>query len=218
MKFKLPQILLVTTSLLMPCVSPLHAADSVSITAPATAPDAVLEFNVRGMLAAHRNMDFQNLVVKVQHGSVLLMGQARNVNQKKLATQYIKAVEGVTAVINDLIVISASEHQPAGQIVPMTDADITARVKQVLLYHRASYAETTNIETRNGVVHFSSKILKPEDRDLVGMLVADTVGVKYMIDADDGITAYCADPSRMQHMQAEQLALSLDGGCAIAAK
>jgi osmotically-inducible protein OsmY len=211
MKFKLPHMLIVTTSLLLPFMMPLQAEQIVT-PAPATeSASQTLELKVRGMLAAHRDMNFDNLVVKAHNGSILLMGQAHSLSQKKLATHYAESVEGVTTVTNNLTVAPPKVQKAAALVEPLSDADITAKVQQVLQYHRAHYAKIAQVETRNGVVLFSCKSMKPKDRDLVGMLVADTVGVKYMIDADDGVTAYCADPARVQPMANEQLASTLGG-------
>jgi osmotically-inducible protein OsmY len=58
------------------------------------------------------------------------------------------------------------------------DASITAQVKIMLLYHRATSALNTSVTTSKGVVTLGGKTTNAADRELATKLVGDINGVK----------------------------------------
>jgi hyperosmotically inducible protein len=61
------------------------------------------------------------------------------------------------------------------------DASITAQVKISLLFHRATSAINTKVETTDGVVTVSGTARNAAEKDLVTKLVTDINGVKSVV-------------------------------------
>lgn len=175
---------------------------------PATIPCVATAASVRGMLAIHRDMEFRSLEVKIQAGTAVLQGQACSRRQRNLITQYVMCVGGVDTVQNDMTVGEGADAQPGIQKECVDDASITAQVKMVLKCRRSSIPQALHFTTRCGVVHFSGNRMTASEKDQIGMLVSGINGVKYMINSDDGLVAYCTDPSRMKTSTVAQTAMT----------
>jgi len=173
-------------------------------------PEEAIKTKVRGMLAIHRNMDIPNLHVTMQNGTTLLLGQVDNPNQKKLITQYVKSIEGVNAVQNDMTVGVADDSQFETKSQDVDDPSITAQVKLALQYRHSNSPVSLNFRTRSGVVHFSENNMTTSEKDFIGMLVSGINGVKSVIDTDVGIVAYCTYPNRIHNSIVEQVAVISD--------
>ena len=171
-------------------------------------PEEAIKTKVRGMLAIHRDMDIPKLNVKIRDGTIVLLGQVDNPGQKKLITQYVKSIEGVNAVQNDMTVGVVDDSLFETKSEGIDDASITAQVKLALQYRHSNFAKSLNFKTRSGVVYFSGNNLTTSEKDLIGMLVSGINGVKSMIDTDVGIVAYCTYPDRIHHSIVEQMAVT----------
>ncbi len=176
--------------------------------AVAGSPDALVGARVKLDLLSHRNLSACKTDVQVKDGIVTLSGEAANQAQIDLATEYIKDVEGVKDVKNDMTV-SEAERTPgdktmgekagdvgkkigdtasgvgkkigntASDVVEwMDDASITALVKGTLLYHRSTSGLNTKVETTEGVVTLSGSAKNPSEKELASKFVEDVYGVK----------------------------------------
>ena len=170
--------------------------------------DEVIISKVRGMLAVHRDMNFPELNITIRNGTVLLIGQVDNPGQKKLITQYVKSIEGVDAVQNDMTVGVADDSPFETKSEVVDDPSITAQVKMALQYRHSNVSQLLNFKTRSGVVYFGGNNITTSERDLIGMLVSSINGVKSMIDTDVGIVAYVTYPGRIHNSIVEQLAVT----------
>jgi hyperosmotically inducible protein len=133
----------------------------------------------------------------VKDGIVTLRGEATSQAQIDLTTEYIRDVEGVKDVKNDMTV-SEAHRTPAektmgekagdvGKKIGNTasdvgewidDASITALVKATLLYHRSTSALNTKVETIEGVVNLGGTARNASEKDLATKFVQDVHGVK----------------------------------------
>ena len=110
-------------------------------------------------------------------GVVSLRGDADNQAQKDLTTEYVKDIEGVRDVDNQMTVRSGSaQTRTEAMRDKIDDASITAQVKMTLLGHRSTSAFRTKVETRNGVVSLTGKAKSAAEIDLVTKLVSDVKG------------------------------------------
>lgn len=146
--------------------------------APPTAnSDAWLREQVKITLSFHRSVSASTTEVDVKDGIVTLRGPAANMAQKELTTEYVKDVEGVKAVANDMAVVkAAAKARTAAEKID--DASITAQVKMALLLHHSTSAITTSITTKLGVVTVGGKAKNTAEKKLVTKLVSDIAGVK----------------------------------------
>ena len=144
---------------------------------PAKNSDAWLTTKVKSTLLFHRSV---SAITKVntKDGIVTLQGDATTQAQKDLTTEYVKDVEGVKDVNNEMTVSKSSKKTNRTTGEKIDDASITALVKTTLLYHRSTSALNTKVTTKNGVVTLSGKAKNESEKDLATKLVDDVHGVK----------------------------------------
>ena len=146
--------------------------------------DAWLMAKVKTTLLYHRSVSGIKTEVEVKDGVVILRGDAENLAQKDLATEYAKDIEGVKKVKNEMTVTKAEKEiskeaknmRTAGDKID--DASITAMVKTTLLYHRSTSGLQTKVETKNGVVTLSGKAKNAAEKDLATKFAKDVNGVE----------------------------------------
>ncbi len=144
---------------------------------PAEKSDAWLKAKVKTTLLFHRNVSAMT-EVSTKDGTVTLQGDATSQAQKDLTTEYVKDVEGVKDVKNDMTVTKTAKttEQTTGEKID--DASITAQIKMSLLFHRSTSALNTIVATNFGAVTLSGKARNAAEKDLVTKLVNDIKGVK----------------------------------------
>lgn len=162
----------------------------------AKSSDAVIFSRVRLAIMSHRTLRGVDVRFIVENGVVSISGMAMNTAQIDLTTEYIKDVEGVKDVKNDMGVMneqSSTEKSMgekvgdvgkkigdnAGNVVELIDdASITALVKATLMYHRSTSALNTRVATGDGVVTLSGTAKNESARELATQVVQDVHGVK----------------------------------------
>lgn len=138
--------------------------------------DAWLFTKVKTALLFHRNVSSLTEVT-VQNSVVTLRGKASSDAEKDLTGEYVKDVEGVKDVKNEMTVkASAKKKESMGDKID--DASVTAQVKVALLAHRSTSAIKTHVETNAGTVTLSGKAANGAEKDLVTKIVSDIDGVK----------------------------------------
>lgn len=151
--------------------------------------DPWLITKVKSTLLFHRNVSATGTEVFSEDGTITLKGEAASQAQKDLTTEYVKDVEGVKKVKNEMTVLSAVKkpvgkkigEKADGVIESIDDASITAMVKSTLLYHRSTSALKTTVETKDGVVRLGGKAGNATIRDLTTKIVNDVHGVNKVI-------------------------------------
>ena len=144
---------------------------------PSANSDAWLREKVNATLLFNRSMNARSTEVDVKDGVVTVRGNVGSLAQKELATEYVRDVAGVKDVNNEMTVTDGKkEEQTMGQKID--DASITAQVKMMLLYHRATSAINTKVETDRGVVSLYGKASSLTEVNLATKLANDVNGVK----------------------------------------
>lgn len=166
----------------------------------ASGADALVSARVKLELSSHRNLSATKTDVQVKDGIVTLRGEAASPAQIDLTTEYVRDVEGVKDVKNDMTVSEAHKTpaektmgEKTGDVAKKTgdtassvgewidDASITALVKATLLYHRSTSALNTKVETLEGVVTLGGTARNAAEKDLASKLVNDVHGVKSVV-------------------------------------
>jgi osmotically-inducible protein OsmY len=143
---------------------------------PAKNSDAWLTTKVKTTLLFHRSVSAMT-EINTKNGIVTLRGDASSQAQKDLTTEYVKDVEGVKDVNNEMTVTKSSKTtRTVGEKID--DASITAQVKMTLLYHRSTSALNTKVETKDGVVTLSGNAGNEAEMNLATKLAKDVNGVK----------------------------------------
>ncbi|MCB2180521.1 MAG: BON domain-containing protein [Desulfobulbaceae bacterium] len=147
--------------------------------------DVWVSMKVKSALLFHRHVSAMTQV-NTKAGIVTLQGEADSQAQKDLTTEYVKDIEGVKGVENEMTLPNTAgnpEQKTMGQKIDavgesIDDASITALVKMTLLYHRSTSALDTRVKTENGMVTLEGKAKNAAEKDLATKYVQDVYGVK----------------------------------------
>jgi osmotically-inducible protein OsmY len=168
---------------------------SVKGERPAEKSDAWLMTKVKTTLLFHRSVSGLQTEVVVKDGVATLRGEADNLAQKDLTTEYVRDIEGIKDVINEMTIAKApkevrkdvdkkadkaeakSSQETRSLGDKIDDASITALVKTSLLYHRSTSGLKTKVETKDGIVTLSGKANNAAELYLASKLAKDVNGV-----------------------------------------
>ncbi len=142
--------------------------------------DGWIAFKIHSRLLVKSNVSVTSTKVAVSNGNVVLSGTAANAAQKELTEAYVKDVEGVKAVKNDIVVEDKSAVATTGNSAgeSIDDASITSQVKYALLSHKSTSALKTKVTTNDGVVHVTGEAASEAEKSLVTKLAMDVRGTK----------------------------------------
>jgi hyperosmotically inducible protein len=142
--------------------------------------DEWIAIKVRSTLLVKANVSATSTKVAVKDGLVTLTGTASSTAQKDLTEAYVKDIDNVKAVNNDIVVeVPATGSPTVGEDID--DASITSEVKFALLSHRSTSALSTKVITENSVVNISGVASSDAEKDLVTKLAQDSRGVKSVV-------------------------------------
>ena len=165
----------------MPGVKSVDNQLKVKRESPAEHSDGWVGMKVKSALLFHRNVRATKTDVNVENGIVTLSGEANNLAQKELTTEYAQDVEGVKGVKNQMTVAKTPVKPDETIGEKIDDASITAQVKSSLLSHRSTSAVKTKVETTDGVVTVSGIARNAAEKSLVTKIVTDIEGVTSVI-------------------------------------
>jgi hyperosmotically inducible periplasmic protein len=144
---------------------------------PAEHSDGWICTKVKTTLLFHRNVSATGTTVYVKDGVVTLQGEATSIAQKDLTTEYVRDVDNVKEVKNDMTIATTPPAPDSTIGEKMDDASITAEVKSSLLTHRSTSAVHTSISTADGIVTVTGVAKNAAEKSLVTKLVGDINGV-----------------------------------------
>ncbi len=153
----------------------------VSGQQPAEHSDAWICTKVKSTLLFHRHVSASGTTVYVKDGIVTLQGEASSLAQKDLTTEYVKDLDNVKGVKNDMTIAKTPPAPDSTVGDKIDDASITAQVKSSLLTHRSTGALRTKIDTAEGVVTVSGVARNAAEKTLVTKLITDINGVTSVI-------------------------------------
>ena len=140
-------------------------------------PDGWIASKVRITLLMHRNVNATKTIVEVKDGVVTLRGPASSLAQKELTSEYVKDIDGVKTVQNEMTALAAPPQAERTLGEKMDDASITGQIRTALKTHRSTFAATIGVETRNGEVTLTGIVQNEAAKSLIEKLVTDIVGV-----------------------------------------
>lgn len=149
--------------------------------------DEWIAVKVRSRLLVKANVSLADTKVDVKDGMVMLTGKATSSAQKDLTEAYVKDIEGVRAVKNNIVVIEPAmagtstnrdmaNHNTMGEKID--DSSITAQVKYELFSHKSTSALKSKVNTINGNVVISGDVSSAAEKDLVTKLAKSVRGVE----------------------------------------
>jgi hyperosmotically inducible protein len=147
--------------------------------------DEWIAMKIRSRLLVKANVSLANTKVDVRNGIVTLYGTAATSAQKDLTEAYVKDIDGVQSVQNNLVV--TDKNAEVGRDMPtgrdtvgekIDDSSITAQVKYELFSHKSTSALKTKVNTNNGHVIISGDASSDAEKDLVTKLAQSVRGVE----------------------------------------
>ncbi|HVY70635.1 MAG TPA: BON domain-containing protein [Verrucomicrobiae bacterium] len=148
---------------------------------PAAHTDSWLVVKVKSALLFHRNVSATGTEISVRQGVATLHGEASSAAQSELTAEYVRDVDGIKDVKNEMTIAKGTPRATDTLDDKMDDASITAQVKASLLAHRSTSAVRTKIETTDGVVIVSGVAKNAAEKSLVTKLVNDINGVDSVV-------------------------------------
>lgn len=139
--------------------------------------DGKLRTKVQVALFFHRNLSAAKTVVAAKDGIITLKGEADSEAQKALTTEYVKDIDGVSQVINEMTVAKPPRKPERELKRKIDDASLTAQLKAALLFNRGTSALHTKVVTKGGVVTLSGKARTPAERELCSKIAHNLQGV-----------------------------------------
>jgi osmotically-inducible protein OsmY len=148
---------------------------------PAEHSDTWITTKAKTALLFHRNVSATGTSVYTKDGVVTLQGVADSAAQKELTTEYVKDIDNVKSVNNEMTVAKAPAAPGTTVGDKIDDASITAEVKSSLLSHHSTSALHTSVTTTDGVVTLTGVAKNDAERSLVTKLATDINGVTSVI-------------------------------------
>jgi len=156
--------------------------------------DKRLVVKVRTALIFNPKIDGMGTEVTAENGVVRLGGGASSAEQKELVGEYVRDVEGVRSVKNEMTVAPARLQPAPAMTGKIDDASITAQIKASLLVHRSSSAGKTRVQTQDGLVTLSGAAANATEKYLITKLVNEVQGVSIVINTMTiGVTSASAN-------------------------
>lgn len=154
--------------------------------------DEWIALKIRSRLLVKANVSLKDTKVDVHNGIVTLNGRAATAAQKELTEAYVKDIDGVQSVQNNLVVMADNKNTTVGRDMPtgrdysnrdtmgekIDDSSITAQVKYELFSHKSTSALKTKVNTNNGNVVISGDATSDAEKDLVTKLAKSVRGVQ----------------------------------------
>jgi len=143
--------------------------------------DEWLRLKINYLLLFYRHVSGLNTEVAVTDGIVTLQGEAKNEAQKALTFEYVKDINGVKDVKNEMTVAVAPREPKLTIAEKIDDASISSLTKLTLLWHRSTSGLKTTVSTVNGEVTLSGKVKTAAEIDLATKVVSDVKGVTSVV-------------------------------------
>jgi len=155
----------------------IHVRNHLTVTS--TQPehsDGWIALKIRSQLLVKANVSATSTKVAVQDGAVTLNGTADNAAQKALTEMYVREVDGVKSVKNDLVVNALpASTQTIGEKID--DASITTQVKFAVLRQKSTHVIATKVTTRDGNVVIVGTATSDAEKAIVTKLAEGVRGV-----------------------------------------
>ena len=148
---------------------------------PAEHSDSWITMKVKSALLFHRNVSATGTSVSTENGVVTLQGVASSMAQKELTTEYVRDVDNVKAVKNEMTIATTPAVPDSTVSDKIDDASITAEVKSSLMSHHSTSALRTSVSTTDGVVTVGGTAANAAEVSLVSKLAADINGVTSVV-------------------------------------
>jgi len=161
----------------LPGVTSVDNKLKISGAQPAEHSDTWISMKVKTALLFHRHVSASGTTIYTKDGVVTLQGEASSLAQKELTAEYVKDIDNVKEVKNEMTIAKTPAKPDETMGEKIDDASITAQVKSSLMSHRSTSAIKTKVSTSDGVVTIGGVAKNDAEKTLVTKLVTDINGV-----------------------------------------
>ena len=139
--------------------------------------DDQLRAKVQATLLFHKGVSATRTRVLASGGTITLQGEAASQAQKDLTGAYVKEVDGVTRVVNEMT-LAKGGGQERHLKEKIDDASLTAQAKVAILLNKSVSVLNTKVVTRGGVVTVTGSAKTLAEKQLVEKLIRNIEGVR----------------------------------------
>jgi hyperosmotically inducible periplasmic protein len=154
-----------------------HRAGEMMDEAGDAASDMRMHMALEMKLATNDQLSAMMINTDVKDGVAHLEGEVGTDAQREMAGELAMTVDGVKSVMNDLQVTGDAETLGEQLAQGATDAALTARVKSRLLASENTSGLQIGVDTTESVVTLSGEVASDTERELAGLIAANTPGV-----------------------------------------
>ncbi len=143
--------------------------------------DATITASVKTKLLTNRNTHGMKINVDTKGRVVTLSGTLRSDSESELAEQLAENTSGVENVINKIQVAAGTppaENAAEKAGTAVSDTWISTKVRSLLLFSNDYPGSDVAVTTDKGIVVLEGKALTSEQKQRIGEMVNDVVGVK----------------------------------------
>lgn len=119
------------------------------------------------------------ITIGVQDAIVTLEGVVADVDERNLAIEIARSIEGIREVVDRLEIDPDSRAEPAGA-VPACDADdapLAGRVRSQLYWNRNTHGLSVQVTASNGIVTLRGNVASGSEAALARLIALNTCGV-----------------------------------------
>jgi len=149
------------------------------------ANDIRIHATLETKLAASDELSAMMINTDVEDGVVTLKGDVATDAQRDLATEMARSIDGVRKVDNELSLTSVEPGVAERLAADATDAAITASVKTRLLASNNTSGLDIDVDTDDQVVTLRGDVESETERELAGLIAANTNGVDSVVNELD---------------------------------
>lgn len=136
--------------------------------------DLKLRQDIEAKLDQCANVDLRQIGVAVKHGIVTLNGHVRSPVERAAAQETSQSVTGVGAVVNDIVVASASDSS-------CSDSDVAEQVLEMLKTNRSESGHRIRIAVHDGCIELQGQVSTSQQKSAVETAVMSLPGVKSLV-------------------------------------
>lgn len=145
--------------------------------------DASITAKIETLYLLNEHLNPFNIDTSTNHGVVTLTGGVNDDVQRNLAAELAATVEGVTQVVNNIVITPDAENDKDRRSwkQAIEDKGVSAAVRARLTYNGGFKGLSIGIETINNVTTLYGVVRSQEQRDYIARIASETKGVDQVV-------------------------------------
>ncbi|CAM4462858.1 MAG: Osmotically-inducible protein Y [Legionellaceae bacterium] len=155
-----------------------YVSNNNSIGTKVQNSDIIIQTKILTAYTLNSQLNPFEINVAVENQKVTLTGNVQDENEKFLAEEIAKNVEGVNSVNNQITIEKSTKRSTKPSFTQsVEDATTTAAVKTKLLMNSSTSGLEIHVKTVNGIVTLTGAVNSKTEKNLAGKLASYTSGV-----------------------------------------